>query len=80
MWLESIRTSGSIRDRVAIGAAIPTGDRHGRLTTFTELSQRIEETKKAGDSVGATLVGYYLTMGQYDQVAISWRWSTRRRR
>ncbi len=41
------------------------------VNTFKELSQRIEETKTAGEAVGAKLVGYYLTMGQYDAVAIS---------
>ena len=41
------------------------------VKTFSELSQRLEETKKAGESVGVKLVGYYLTMGQYDAVAIS---------
>jgi uncharacterized protein with GYD domain len=41
------------------------------VKTFKDLSQRIEETKKAGEAVGAKLVGYYLTMGQYDAVAIS---------
>lgn len=41
------------------------------VKTFTELPQRIEETKAAGEAVGAKLVGYYLTMGQYDAVAIS---------
>ena len=41
------------------------------VKTFKELSQRIEETKTAGEAVGAKLVGYYLTMGQYDAVAIS---------
>ena len=41
------------------------------VKTFKELSQRIEETKAAGETVGAKLVGYYLTMGQYDAVAIS---------
>jgi uncharacterized protein with GYD domain len=58
------------------GVAMPTYISLIRYTeqgvkTFTELSQRLEETKKAGESVGATLVGYYLTMGQYDAVAIS---------
>ena len=43
---------------------------HG-VKTFKELSQRIEETKTAGEPVGAKLVAYYLTMGQYDAVAIS---------
>ena len=41
------------------------------VKTFTELSKRIDETKAAGEAVGASLVGYYLTMGQYDAVAIS---------
>ena len=41
------------------------------VKTFKELSQRIDETKSAGEAVGAKLVGYYLTMGQYDAVAIS---------
>jgi uncharacterized protein with GYD domain len=41
------------------------------VKTFSELAQRLEETKSAGESVGAKLVGYYLTMGQYDAVAIS---------
>ena len=41
------------------------------VKTFTELSNRIEETKTAGEAVGAKLVGDYLTMGQYDAVAIS---------
>jgi uncharacterized protein with GYD domain len=41
------------------------------VKTFDELPQRIEETKTAGEAVGAKLVGYYLTMGQYDAVAIS---------
>ena len=41
------------------------------VKTFKELSQRIEETKAAGEALGAKLVGYYLTMGQYDAVAIS---------
>jgi uncharacterized protein with GYD domain len=41
------------------------------VKTFKELSQRIEETKTAGEAVGAKLLGYYLTLGQYDAVAIS---------
>jgi uncharacterized protein with GYD domain len=41
------------------------------VKTFAELSQRLEETKAAGEPVGAKLVGYYLTLGQYDAVAIS---------
>ena len=39
--------------------------------TFRTLSERLNETKKRGEEVGAQLVGYYLTMGQYDAVAIS---------
>ena len=41
------------------------------VKTFKDLPQRIAETKAAGEAVGARLVGYYLTMGQYDAVAIS---------
>ena len=41
------------------------------VKTFKELPQRLEETKTAGDALGAKLVGYYLTMGGYDAVAIS---------
>jgi uncharacterized protein with GYD domain len=41
------------------------------VKTFKELSQRIEETKRAGEEFGAKLISYYLTMGQYDAIAIS---------
>ena len=41
------------------------------VKTFKDLPQRIAETTAAGEAVGARLVGYYLTMGQYDAVAIS---------
>ena len=41
------------------------------VKTFKELSLRLDETKMAGEPVGAKLVGYYLTMGQYDAVAIT---------
>jgi uncharacterized protein with GYD domain len=41
------------------------------VKTFTDLSQRLEETKTAGEAAGAKLVGSYLTMGHYDAVAIS---------
>jgi uncharacterized protein with GYD domain len=41
------------------------------VKTFKDLPQRIEDTRAAGEAVGAKLVGYYLTMGQYDAVAIS---------
>ena len=39
--------------------------------TFTDLPKRPEETRKAGEAVGAKLVAFYLTMGQYDAVVIS---------
>jgi uncharacterized protein with GYD domain len=41
------------------------------VQTFKDLAQRLEETKQAGEELGATLIGYYLTMGQYDAIAIS---------
>jgi uncharacterized protein with GYD domain len=41
------------------------------VRTFKDLSQRLEDTKKAGEATGAKLIGYYLTMGQYDAIAIT---------
>lgn len=41
------------------------------VKTFKDLPQRLEETRTAGDAVGAKLVAFYLTMGQYDAVVIS---------
>ena len=41
------------------------------VKTFKDVSQRLDETRQAGEAIGATLVGYYLTMGQYDAIAIS---------
>jgi uncharacterized protein with GYD domain len=41
------------------------------VKTFKDLSNRLDETRQAGEAIGATLVGYYLTMGQYDAIAIS---------
>jgi len=41
------------------------------VRTFKDLPARLEETRKAGDAVGAKLIAYYLTMGQYDAVVIS---------
>ena len=41
------------------------------VKTFKGLSQRLDETRQAGEAVGAELIGYYLTMGQYDAIAIS---------
>jgi uncharacterized protein with GYD domain len=41
------------------------------VKTFKDLPSRLEETRKAGEAVGATLKAFYLTMGQYDAVVIS---------
>lgn len=41
------------------------------VKTFKDLKSRLEETRKAGQSVGAKLNAFYLTMGQYDAVVIS---------
>jgi len=41
------------------------------VKTFKDLPQRLEETRTAGEAVGAKLVAFYLTMGQYDAVVIS---------
>jgi uncharacterized protein with GYD domain len=41
------------------------------VRTFKDLPQRLEETRQAGEALGAKLIGYYLTMGQYDAIAIS---------
>jgi uncharacterized protein with GYD domain len=41
------------------------------IRRFSELDKRIEETQKAGESVGVKLLGYYFTMGQYDAVVIT---------
>jgi uncharacterized protein with GYD domain len=41
------------------------------VKTFKDLSGRLDETRHAGEAIGATLIGYYLTMGQYDAIAIS---------
>jgi uncharacterized protein with GYD domain len=41
------------------------------VKTFAGLAERLEQTRKAGEAVGATLVSFYLTMGQYDAVVIS---------
>ena len=38
---------------------------------FKDLPKRLEDTKKAGEPLGAKLVAYYLTMGQYDAVVVS---------
>ena len=41
------------------------------IKTFKDLPSRLEETRKAGEAVGAKLVAFYLTMGQYDAVIVS---------
>jgi uncharacterized protein with GYD domain len=41
------------------------------VKTFKELPLRLEDTRKAGEALGARLVAFYLTMGQYDAVVIS---------
>jgi uncharacterized protein with GYD domain len=41
------------------------------VKTFKDLPQRLEETREAGEGVGAKLIAFYLTMGQYDAVVIS---------
>jgi uncharacterized protein with GYD domain len=38
---------------------------------FKDLPKRLEETRSAGEAVGAKLIAFYLTMGQYDAVVIS---------
>jgi uncharacterized protein with GYD domain len=41
------------------------------VKTFKDLSRRLDETRQAGEPMGAKLVAYYLTMGQYDAIAIT---------
>lgn len=41
------------------------------IKAFKDLPSRLEETRKAGEAVGAKLVAFYLTMGQYDAVVVS---------
>jgi uncharacterized protein with GYD domain len=41
------------------------------VKTFKDLKGRLEETRRAGESMGAKLNAFYLTMGQYDAVVIS---------
>jgi uncharacterized protein with GYD domain len=41
------------------------------VKTFKDLKSRLEDTRRAGESVGAKLNAFYLTMGQYDAVVIS---------
>jgi uncharacterized protein with GYD domain len=41
------------------------------VKTFKDLKSRLDDTRRAGESLGATLKGFYLTMGQYDAVVIT---------
>jgi uncharacterized protein with GYD domain len=41
------------------------------VKTFKDLKSRLEETRRAGESMGAKLNAFYLTMGQYDAVVVS---------
>ena len=41
------------------------------VKTFKDLPQRLEDTRKAGEAVGAKLISFHLTMGQYDAIVIS---------
>src|SRR5262249_30295557 len=41
------------------------------VKTFKDFAQRLEATRAAGDALGAKLLGFYLTMGQYDAVVIT---------
>src|SRR5262249_61587054 len=41
------------------------------VKTFKDLKSRLEETRRAGEPVGAKLNAFYLTMGQYDAVVVS---------
>jgi uncharacterized protein with GYD domain len=41
------------------------------VKTFKDLPARLEQTRKAGEDLGATLTAFYLTMGQYDAIVIS---------
>jgi uncharacterized protein with GYD domain len=41
------------------------------VKTFNDLPRRLEETRKVGEPLGAKLVSFYLTMGQYDAVIVS---------
>jgi uncharacterized protein with GYD domain len=41
------------------------------VKTFQDLPRRLEETRAAGEPVGAKLIAFYLTMGQYDAVVLS---------
>jgi uncharacterized protein with GYD domain len=41
------------------------------VKTFKDLKSRLDETRRAGETLGAKLIAFYLTMGQYDAVVIS---------
>jgi uncharacterized protein with GYD domain len=41
------------------------------IKSFKDLPGRLEETRKVGETLGAKLLAFYLTMGQYDAVVVS---------
>jgi uncharacterized protein with GYD domain len=41
------------------------------VKTFKDLARRLDETRRIGESRGAKLVDFYLTMGQYDAVVVT---------
>ena len=41
------------------------------VKTFKDLERRLAETRRYGDEHGCRLVAYYVTMGEYDAVAIT---------
>jgi uncharacterized protein with GYD domain len=41
------------------------------VKTFKDLPSRLDETRKAGEALGAKLNAFYLTMGRYDAVVVS---------
>jgi uncharacterized protein with GYD domain len=41
------------------------------VKTFKDLPRRLEETRRAEESLDAKLVSFYLTMGQYDAMVVS---------
>ena len=41
------------------------------IKTFKDLSNRLEETRRVGEPLGASLVAYFLTMGRYDAIVVT---------
>ena len=41
------------------------------IKTFNDLPARLEETRKVGEPLGASVVAYYLTMGRYDAIIVT---------